>query len=166
MQTRAFIIACALALSVTCSLRAQQVSHAYCEKDGKAHIVYRDNSEQIVHPQKDQVGCEHLNIADNASTVAWSVLVNNCCTSYPIPMSVVVYRVRRQTVISPGQMVWDWHFVDKGDLLAVLCGPVHGEPGKATLYNAHNGRVVAEWEGKGTPPGWASTWQTNFSQKP
>jgi hypothetical protein len=36
------------------------------------------------------------------------VLVDNCCTSYAIPTAIVVYKDGRKTVISPGQMIYEW----------------------------------------------------------
>ena len=149
----------------TCSMSAQQVSRAYCGNDGKAHITFPGKSEQLIRTRKGHVGCEHLIVADDGKTIAWSALVKNCCTSYPIPTSVIVYRNQKQSIISPGQMIWDWHFIDKGDRLAILSGPVHGEPATAALYNANNARVLARWEGKGTAPTWASAWQTTFLEK-
>ena len=157
-------MACALAIFFPYCASAQKVSRASCGADGKAHIIYSDNSEKIVDAQKGQVGCEHLIIESDDSTVAWSVLVKNCCTSYPIPTRIIVYRKGKQKMISPGQMIWDWRFIDGGKRLAVLSGPVHGDPSSAILYNTHNVRVLAKWEGQGTAPYWASAWRTEFPE--
>jgi len=155
----------ALAVCFTFPISSQQVSSAYCGKDRKAHIVYRDNSEEAVDPVVRQIGCEHVTVAGDGATVGWSVLAENCCTSYPIPTSIVVYRKRKQAVISPGQMVWDWRFVDNGARVAVLSGPVHGEAAGASLYEAHTARPLKEWEGKGAPPDWAAGWQDKFREQ-
>jgi len=155
----------ALGVCFTDSAGAQQISRTYCGKDGKAHIVYRDNSELAIDPVVRQVGCEHLTVAGDGATVGWSVLAENCCTSYPIPTSVIVYRNRKQAVISPGQMVWDWRFVDNGRRVAVLSGPVHGEATEAALYDAHNARLLGEWNGKGMLPNWATGWEDKFLEQ-
>ena len=166
MQRRCGVIACALAVCFTLPGSAQQVSRAYCGKDGKAHIAYRNNSEEAVDPVVRQIGCEHLTIAADGTTVGWSVLTENCCTSYPIPTSIIVYRKRKQAVISPGQMIWDWRFVDNGARIAVLSGPVHGEAAGAALYDPHNARLLDEWRRKGVPPDWATGWQDKFQEQP
>ncbi len=158
------LMAFELAILFPNSASAQKVSRASCGADGKAHIIYSDDSEKIVDAQKGQVGCEHLILASDDSTVAWSVLVKNCCTSYPIPTTIIVYRKGKQKMISPGQMIWDLRFIDGGKRLAVLSGPVHGDPSAATLYDAHKARVLAKWEGKGMAPDWASTWQSKFPE--
>ncbi len=165
MRGSLVVMACALAVFLPYSASAQKISRADCGTDGKAHITYSDKSEKIVEAQNGQIGCEHSIVASDGSTVGWSVLVKNCCTSYPIPTKVVVYRSGKRRIISPDQMIWDWRFIDKGDRLAILSGPVHGDPSAATLYNAHNARVLAKWEGKGTPPNWVSTWQSEFLGK-
>ena len=92
------------------------------------------------------------------------MLVENCCTSYPIPIAVVVYRNGRQRVISPGQMVWEWRFIDEGKRVAVLSGPVHGDATAASLYDAQSGRVLATWDGKGTGPNWTTGWEQQFAE--
>lgn len=43
----------------------------------------------------------------------------NCCTSYPIPLNVVVYRDGHRLKISPRQMIWDWKFVADGQRIAI-----------------------------------------------
>jgi len=133
----------------------QTVLRAFIGKDGKAHIVFASRS-QAIPPESQQVDCKDLAVAPDRHTVAWSVLVPNCCTSYPIPIAVVAYRNGKKIVIHPdGLMVHSWHFLERGDQIAVLFGPVHGEAVGAHLYKSSNGKVIASWDAKGTPPDWA-----------
>jgi hypothetical protein len=97
-------------------------------------------------------------------------LVGQCSSktaalSYSIPISVVVSRGGNHKVISPGQMVWDWRFIDQGQRLAVLSGPVHGEATAANLYDAHSGNVIGTWTGNGTAPNWAVGWEQQFAKR-
>ena len=62
-------------------------------------------------------------------------------------------------------MVWDWRFIDEGDHLAVLIGPVHGEAAEARLYDTHKAHVLAKWEGKGAVPTWAGAWENKFEER-
>jgi hypothetical protein len=143
---------------------AQKVSRAYCGDDGKAHLVYGKGAVKTVPPQRQQVGCENISVAADGHTVAWSALVENCCTSYPIPIAVVVSRDGKKAVISPGQMIWQWHFVGRGDRVAVLSGPVHGFAAAAGLYDAHSGKVLTSWNGTGASPEWAEGWEGEFAE--
>src|SRR6266542_6558499 len=91
-------------------------------------------------------------------TVGWSVLIPNCCTSYPIPTSVIVYRNGKKTAIAPGQMIYEWQFLHRGKRIAILSGPVHGRAATAGLYEAQSGRMLKTWHGRGTVPDWAKGW--------
>jgi hypothetical protein len=158
------VLACALMTFISPTVAAQTVSRVYCGKDGKAHLVYRDGAARTPAAEAEQVGCENITVAGDRHTVGWSVLVENCCTSYPIPIAVVVYRNGKQRVISPGQMVWEWRFIDEGKRIAVLSGPVHGDATAANLYDAQSGRVLATWDGKGTGPYWTTGWEQQFAE--
>jgi len=144
---------------------AQEVLRAYCGRDGKAHLVFRNGAARTLPTREKQVGCDHVTVARDGRTVGWSVLVENRCTSYPIPIAVVVYHNGKQTVISPYQMVWEWRFTDEGKRVAVLSGQVHGDPTAADLYDAQNGKALARWDGKGTPPIWAIGWEQQFASR-
>src|SRR5205085_3380860 len=56
--------------------------------------------------ERKQVGCDELLITPDKKTVGWSVYVENCCTSYPIPVAVVLYKNGNKTVISTPQTIW------------------------------------------------------------
>jgi hypothetical protein len=90
------------------------------------------------------------------------VLVDNCCTSYAIPTAIVVYKDGRKTVISPGQMIYEWHFVACGGRVAVLSGPVHGRASAASLYRVRRGELLVAWTGNGEVPDWALGWEQQF----
>ena len=112
--------------------------------------------------EESQVGCEDLTVAKDKHTVAWSMLVDNCCTSYPIAASVVLFKDGTKVVISSPQAVWDWRFIDDGKKLAMLSGPVHGGASEALLFDTHSGEKLASWDGTGTPPPWAFGWEDQF----
>lgn len=156
------VFVCAL-LAFACPSAAQNVSRAYCGKDAKVHVVYRDGTARTLAAEPNQVGCENPTVAGDGRTVGWSVLVENCCTSYPIAISVCLYRNGKRRVISPGQMVWAWRFIDEGNRVAVLSGPVHGGATAANLYDVQSGKVRGTWFGRGTAPNWASGWEDQFT---
>jgi len=159
--------ACGLLLVILPMAVGQKVSRAYAGTDGRAHVVYANGVDNAMAPEPQQVGCSNVSTAMNGRSVGWSVLVENCCTSYPIPISIVVYTGKKKAVISPGQMVWEWQFIGNGDRIAVLSGPVHGWASEARLYDAQTAKPLASWRGKGTAPDWAGGgWGDKFEPQP
>lgn len=71
------LLAFAIFALIASRTSAQNVSRAYCGKDGKAHVVYQDGGELTLSLEPGQVGCEHITIAADGRTVGWSVLVEN-----------------------------------------------------------------------------------------
>ena len=140
----------------------QAIKRAYCGADATLHIVYVDGTKSSQHKEPSQVACDHIVVASDGHTVGWSVLEPNCCTSYPIPLSVAVLHNGRKRVIPADQMVWEWHFVGNAAKLAILSGPVHGNAALATLYDLRSGRKLVTWTGDGTPPTWASGWEEDL----
>jgi hypothetical protein len=157
-----FLLAFAILALIAPRVSAQNVSRAYCGKDGKAHVLNHDGAERTFPVEPGQVGCEHITIAADGRTVGWSVLIENHGTSYPIAISVIFYRDNKRTVITPAQAVWEWRFIDGGKRVAVLSGPVHGGAREAKLHDPRSGKVLAAWEGKTTAPAWAKGWEEKF----
>ena len=160
MYCRIVIVAAMLFFIYTAG--AQTVSRAYAGEDGKAHVLYANGATKIVSPEKQQVGCENTSVAADKRTVGWSVLVENCCTSYPIATAIVLYRDGRKTIVSPPQAIYRWHFTRGGDRIAVLFGPVHGGAAGANLYEVRTGNLAASWTGTGPVPPWAKDWKDEF----
>jgi hypothetical protein len=157
-------IAAPAALLIFNSLAAAQtVARAYAGTDGKAHIVFANGRTKTIAPEDQQVGCEHVVVAADRHTVGWSVLYENCCTSYPIQTAVVTLRNDKKTYISSPQMVHNWHFVGGGEQVAMLFGPVHGNPSGVNLYDTGSGKLLHSWHGKSPAPRWAKDWADVFS---
>lgn len=153
----------ALLLSFPTRSVGQLISKAYCGKDGKAHINYKNGPSVVASPEPKQVGCDNVVVANDGRTVGWTVLMDNCCTSYPIPLSVIVMKNGKSKVFNHVQMVWKWRFVDDGKHLAVLWGPVHGWPSAATLYASRSGKQLSSWNRySGAAPEWAKIWEQEF----
>ena len=155
-------IACVLLIVVQAGI-AQTVSRAYVGDDGNAHLMFTNGVGSTMPRVPQQIGCESIAISPDRKTVGWSVLVENCCTSYPIPTSVVVHRKGKTSTISTGQMIWRWHFLGN-ERLALLSGPVHGWAATANLYSLRTGKILESWNGKGDAPDWAQAWENDFEQ--
>ena len=140
----------------------QMIKHAECETNGTLQLVYDNGTIKEQPKEPHQVGCDSATIADDRKTVGWSVLVENCCTSYPIPLSVAVVSHGRRRIFCADQMVWAWSFVSVARRLAILSGPVHGNAGEAILYDVQSGHRLASWNGSGKAPSWAFNWKEEF----
>ena len=150
-------------LTITVSVcHGQTIKHAECKTNGNLQVIYDDGTTKQQPKEHHQVGCDSVMIADDRKTVGWSVLVDNCCTSYPVALSVAVLSQERKRVFWAEQMVWEWKFVDGARKLAILSGPVHGSAAEALLYDVRSGRRIAIWNGSGEPPSWASSWKDEF----
>jgi hypothetical protein len=117
--------------------------------DKQVHIVHDDGREEIIPKEKNQVDCTATKIAEDGRTAGWLIQSENCCTSYPIPLTLVIYRdgeiIRR---FAPGQSIWDWRFLKGGSQVAFWIGPMHGDfTPHFELHGVVSGRMVAEWDG-------------------
>ena len=120
---RRYALVLAITLFIAHAASGQTVARAYADNDGKAHVAFANGVDKIIKPEPEQVGCADVSVADDGRTVGWSVLVQNCCTSYPISTSIVVYKDGHQHVITTRQMIWKWRFIEGGSQIAVLSGP-------------------------------------------
>jgi hypothetical protein len=97
-------------------------------------------------------------VASDHQTVGWLVVVPNCCTSYPIPTTLAVYKSGRVVQrIRDGMMIYKWGFLDRGRRIAVSSGTVHGMTGiHLTLYDSQTGKTLQTWDGDdyGAAPKW------------
>jgi hypothetical protein len=150
-----------LALTATAA-NAQIIERAYAGADHKAHLVLHSGAEKVIAAEEQQVGVENFVISPDHRTVGWSVLVDNCCTSYPVPVTLILYRSGKKIALASGQTVWKWHFMANGDRLAVLWGPTHSWAGQACLYDSRTGKQLGQWWGRGDPPDWAAEWEDEF----
>jgi len=152
---------------------------------GPLHIIYSDRTEVVqtlpllrASTEKETVfnavGFSGVELAQDQQTLGWTVNVENCCTSYSIPLNVVLFRDGRVLhTIDQGQMVWSWMFVQGGKQVAVVFGPTHGpEVGDYRLYDVQTGKLVAEvWADEDTQalkadaPHWARQLQDHFHSR-
>jgi hypothetical protein len=113
------------------------------------HVVRGDGRDIQIPGEKDQVLADSPVVAPDRQTVGWLVEMPNCCTSYPIPTTLVIYKsgrvVRR---IDDGMMIYKWVFLDRGRRIAVSSGTVHGMTRiHLTLYDSRTGRTLRTWDG-------------------
>jgi hypothetical protein len=135
------------------------VEKAYVDAKGGVHIVEEGGKDIVVPKEKDQVGSDELKIAVDKKTVGWEALEDNCCTSYPIALSVVIWRDRRvRQKFGDGMMIYDWRFWEGGKQVAFCSGTVHGDSGgHCELHDAETGKLLDTIDGhlNDDSPKWA-----------
>lgn len=153
---------------------------------GPLHIIYSDGTEivQTLPPLKastdkeivfNAVGFSGVDLAQDQQTLGWTVNVENCCTFYSIPLSVVVFQDKQVLhTFGQGQMVWSWMFLEGGKRVAIVFGPTHGpEVGDYQLHDVKTGKLVSEVWGhadtqslKSDAPDWAKRLQDRVHNNP
>ena len=124
---------------------------------GFLHIVYSDGSDMVqeiptkktcteTHAIFNQEGFSDVQLAEDRETIGWAELYDNCCTSYSVPLAIVLYRSGKvQCHLQSGQMMWNWMFLDRGTRVAIVWGPIHGpEIGDYKLYDAKTCKVLSQ----------------------
>ena len=117
----------------------------------------------LLRPARDseQVGFEQPAIAKDGRTVGWLARYPNCCTSYPIPLTLVLLRAGGgRTVIGNALPIWQWAFAADARRVVIRQAPVHGDaPEHYELLDIRTGRVIATAErdaaNSATLPRWA-----------
>lgn len=141
-------------------MAARAIHRVYADQAGQVHLVYGDGQDVQMPKEKDQVSTQTPVIAPDHETVGWSVETPNCCTSYPIPTTLVIYRSGRvMQRINDGMMIYKWQFLGHGQEIAVSSGTVHGMNGiHLTLYDSRTGKRLKTWNGDddAAPPAWGA----------
>jgi hypothetical protein len=139
---------------------ARPIRDAYIDKTGYVHVVRGDGKDIQISGEKHQVSAASPAVAPDHRTVGWLVEVPNCCTSYPIPTTLVIYRSGRVVQhIADGMMIYKWAFLDGGRRVAVSSGTVHGMTRvHLTLYDSRTGGILRTWDGAEgeAPPEWGA----------
>ena len=121
---------------------------AAVDRAGNLRIVDSRKRTTIVKKERDQVDFDQIRIATGGRAVGWLALFPNCCTSYPIPLALVVESGgRRRHFTGIGVPVFQWQFIDGGRRVAFQQETVHG--GFSIHYEMRDvgsGRLLAQWE--------------------
>jgi hypothetical protein len=133
---------------------------AEIDQQGQLHIVTSQGREIVPDKEEDQVGFDKAAISADRRAVGWLALFPNCCTSYPIPLKLVIHvNGRQQTFSGIGLPVWRWAFSEDGNQVAFQQETVHGGLGvHYELRDISTGHLVSEYnpdrEEPGEPPAW------------
>ena len=155
------VLCAALLLRTTPSSAQRTIRQAVLDSTGGRLRVVLSNHRVIEPPRdSDQVGFAQVAISADHRVVGWVSLDTNCCTSYPIPLELVLLSATgRRTVIRNALPIWEWSFAPGGQNVVIRQRPVHGDaPETYELHDIGTGRLLASATADSTPlPSWIRT---------
>ena len=121
---------------------------ASVDSTGDLRIERANGQAIVIPPDSAQVEFDRIAISSDGRSVGWLALYPNCCTSYPIPLKLVVYsRGRSRRFDGAGLPVWRWRFTAGGRQVAFKQETVHGGIGvHYELRDIATGRLIAQYE--------------------
>jgi hypothetical protein len=117
--------------------------------DGGNDVIRRKDGSSIPLPQfRYQVELSAPKVSDDGKRVGWLVHLPNCCTSYPIPVLLVVFKDGRvERVTEDGPAISDWTFVDKGTAVSYWTGALHSTNYRSFyLRDIRTNRLLATYD--------------------
>jgi hypothetical protein len=147
-KARIVFLACAAILAaVSPGLAAEHYVKASVDAAGALRILTSDGRAIVPPKEPDQVGFDNVAISPDGSAVGWVAMFPNCCTSYPIPLKLLIYsNGKARAFTGTGLPVWQWRFTGGGKQVAFEQETVHGGLGvHYELRDIASGRKAAEW---------------------
>src|SRR5437868_13894411 len=84
-------MSCIAALVAANATVAQVIyRRAHIDGAGELHIIMADGRAIVPRKKAEQVGFDQAAISADHRSIGWLALYPNCCTSYPIPLALVV----------------------------------------------------------------------------
>jgi hypothetical protein len=141
------------AAAVSASAATETYAEANIDANGQLRIVTAAG--HVIRPGPlparpnvgDQVGYDQVAISPDRRLVGWLALYPNCCTSYPIPLALVVYSNGKTRRFTGNDLpVWRWRFEAAGRQVAFEQETVHGATGvHYELRDVSTGRLIDQY---------------------
>ena len=117
---------------------------------GTANII--DSTGKVLQPpkEKDQVDIASPQISEDRREAGWLGEFPFCCTSYPISLTLVVYRQGKPIRRFKGdaRSIFDWKFMEGGKQVAFYQDFLHGTQAQHyELRDVETGRLIDKWDG-------------------
>lgn len=133
------------------------------------HLVITTSDGGTIEPPKisEQVGFDHPRISADGQYAGWLALHRNCCTSYPVPLTLVVLGQDGQRQLFRGPAaIFGWCFVPSRKAVAYRQEVLHGPSdktfelrriadGKLLSTFVQPGEMVTKEPGNQRLPAWA-----------
>jgi hypothetical protein len=126
---------------------AGYVVHPGPEGSGTLRIERAGRSVEAPKTEPGQEGFEQARVSADGRTVGWVASTPNCCTSYPLPTVLVLYRGGKVIGrFDEPPAIWHWAFVPGRDEVVTQQAFPHGpEHFTFTRLRIAGGRTLATW---------------------
>lgn len=100
--------------------------------DGTEVVTWKAPKKKITMPamgaeDDELIGVAQIEVAANRRVIGWAEMAAPCCESYPLPISVGIYRSGQRVLHIQGPGMLDyWTFHDNGRHIVAVWGPAHG----------------------------------------
>jgi hypothetical protein len=142
------IVCIAISLAGTRSSAQQGYRRADIDTLGQLRIITVSGRQIDPRKDSDQVAFDQVAISADHRSVGWVALYSNCCTSYPIPLKLIVLTDGTTlTLAGNGLPLWRWSFSADGKRIAFRQAPIHGEEhSHFELRDLRTGRLVDSFD--------------------
>lgn len=164
-----------MVVALSARVAGAQTSYRRAVVDSEGQLRLTTTTGRTIVPPKDsgQVAFDEAAISLDHRRVGWLALYPNCCTTYPVPLKLVVRTAERgHTFEGNGLPIWQWAFLADGKRVAYRQAPVHGAaPAHYELYDLETGHLVSTFDvaadSGGAVPRWVQAVSPpNDSRKP
>lgn len=142
------LILFALALA-SAAAWGQTYQRAVLESDGSLLELITASAPQTHAPKlEEQVGFDQPRVSADGRRIGWLALYPNCCTSYPVPLELVIFRAGRieQVFHGNGEAIFAWQFLHDGTEVAYRQGPLHFSDAEYfELRRVADGKLLARY---------------------
>lgn len=167
-SVRHLVSASCAALTLAAGLLPAQDRYVRAEENENHDLVItRSGGERVVVAKSDrkwadekQVAFKDIAISGDGTAVGWVAYYPNCCTSYPVPIFVEVYKAGTRHTFDPAIAPWHWCFVNGSASIAAVSTTVHGPQNEVIeLWDVSTGKKRGEFtwmDGESYPraPAW------------
>jgi hypothetical protein len=138
----------ALVTAVVSAAPAEKYANVVVGQDGRVDVV-TESGRHITPPNDgDQVGADQAAVAPDHQSVGWLSLYPNCCTSYPLPLKLMVLHDGHVRTLSGEShlLISFWAFQGGGKQVAFKEETAHGGMGvHYELWDVASGKRVADY---------------------
>lgn len=123
---------------------AERFTSATVSADGQELSLQLGGRSTPARRLEGQVAFDAAKVSDDGRHAGWLALFGNCCTSYPVPMALVVMGATgRLHTFEGAQATFGWCFVDRGRSVALMRSALHGGgPEQYELRRLTDGKLM------------------------
>lgn len=137
-------------LLVPLAALAASFKTAVLASDGTGLVLTSSDGARFDAPRlPDQVAFDQPNVSPDGHYVGWLASFPNCCTSYPVPLALVVIDASKHVHTFEGSQlaISSWCFLPSSTAVAYAQGVLHGSDARLfELRSIADGRLISRYE--------------------